>query len=169
MSSSSLKLAGAGLLLLIGCRANRPSSVSPEDATSRMERALAGALRWIPTNPDNRSVPVVLMAGQANGHYRQEWIDSLKMARTLDHDCHAITVMECKDSTAATYVQFGQPKLGDESSAEVPLVIAVLNPATCHNDSTPYTEVSGVLSLPTIDGSVADYRLNDAKTTAHHC
>lgn len=164
------KFTGVLLLALVAsCHSGRPAGVDPEQAMSRREAALAAALRWIPTNRDYQALPVVLMAGDAHGSYRPAWIDSLKASRVIAHDCHEITVMECKDSARATYVGFYQPKLGDGNSAEIPMAIIVMNPAACHADKSPYNQVTGQLVIPRVGGSLNDYLWTQSKVEPHRC
>jgi hypothetical protein len=164
------KLTGILLLALVtSCHSGGPANVDPEQAKSRSEEALAAALRWIPTNRDYQSLPVVLMAGDAHGSYRPAWVDSLRATGVIAHDCHAITVMECKDSARATYVGFYQPKLGEGHSAEVPMAIIVLNPASCSHDSMPYTQVMGQLVIPRVGGSMDRFLWTQNKVELHHC
>jgi hypothetical protein len=157
-------------VFLFACHTGSGSGqLEPEAARARREATLAAALRWIPTNTDFGGLPVVLMAGSAQGDYRPAWIDSLQSAKVIHHACTALTVAECPDSARAAYVGFNQPDLSDDRSAEVTLRVVVMNPAACSHATTEYTETTGRLHMPWVGSTLRNYRWTPKKSEEGHC
>ncbi|MEO8200676.1 MAG: hypothetical protein ABI679_09170 [Gemmatimonadota bacterium] len=167
-----VNIAGTVLIFatLAAChRGIQSTSVSSVEAKSLQERALATALRWVPTSTTYQGLPVVLMAGAAHGDYRGRWVDSIVAARVIHHQCDKLTVAECPDSARLAYVGFEQPRLGANHSADVTMTIVIMNPSTCRKDSAAYTEVTGRLHIPSLTGDPAESVWAEEESLQHHC
>jgi hypothetical protein len=154
---------------LLACHPGSPSAPPGPGTRDRGEATLTAALRWIPINNEYRGLPVVLMAGNAHGDFRQAWIDSLRAGRVIHHACTALTVAECPDSVQAAYVAFSQPVLADDRSAEVSMTVFVLNPAACGHDSTLSSEASGRLHMPWPRSTLSNYRWTPERSETVRC
>jgi hypothetical protein len=154
---------------LVACHGHSPGVTPGPETQDRAEATLTAALRWVPTSPGYRGLPVVLMAGSAHGDFRQAWIDSLQSAAVIHHTCTALTVLDCPDSVRAAYVGFSQPVLATDRSAEVGLTILALNPAACGRDTTQSSEVTGKLRMPWPGSSLRNYRWTEERSVTARC